>query len=116
MISSLEIWAYVLSIPEAGKAVIGMGKRDVAFDAGLPCPSLFYRPGTAKVQSADSEWQLIDIMDQHAFMSIRDDADLRVGDMISFATSHPCLTLDKWRNICVVDDHHHINQVVSTYF
>ncbi len=116
LINSLEIWAYVLSVPEPGKAVIGMGKRDVAFDAGLPCPSLFYRPNTPEVKKADQQWKLVDIMDQHAFMSIPADADLQVGDMISFSTSHPCLTLDKWRNISIIDDNFIIHEVISTYF
>ncbi|MGC8011192.1 amino acid deaminase, partial [Salmonella enterica] len=33
---ALQLWAYVQSIPEADKAIIALGKRDAAFDAGLP--------------------------------------------------------------------------------
>lgn len=116
LVSSLEVWAYVQSIPEIGKAVIGMGKRDVAFDAGLPKPSLLYRPGTPEVKNADEDWQLTAIMDQHAFMSIPYGADIQVGDLVSFSTSHPCLTMDKWRNICIIDDQYNVRSVVSTYF
>ena len=32
---ALQLWAYVQSIPEADKAIIALGKRDAAFDAGL---------------------------------------------------------------------------------
>ena len=42
---ALRLWAYVQSRPEPGKAIIGLGKRDAAFDAGFPVPALHYRPG-----------------------------------------------------------------------
>ena len=35
---ALEVWAHVQSLPEPGFAVIALGKRDVAYDAGLPMP------------------------------------------------------------------------------
>src|SRR5690606_19010373 len=41
---ALQVWAYVQSLPEPGRAIIGLGKRDAAFDAGLPTPALVYRP------------------------------------------------------------------------
>ena len=42
----LHVWAYVQSIPEAELAVVGMGRRDAAFDSGLPTPALHFRPGS----------------------------------------------------------------------
>ena len=36
--AALEVWAHVQSLPEPGFAVIALGKRDVAYDAGLPVP------------------------------------------------------------------------------
>ena len=35
---ALELWAHVLSRPEPGLALACAGRRDVAFDAGLPVP------------------------------------------------------------------------------
>ncbi|MDU1661882.1 MAG: hypothetical protein E6861_20760, partial [Stenotrophomonas maltophilia] len=35
---ALEVWAHVQSLPQPGFAVIALGKRDVAYDAGLPVP------------------------------------------------------------------------------
>ena len=29
--------------------------------------------------------------------------DIRVGDMIAFDISHPCLTFDKWRHLPVLN-------------
>src|SRR5581483_6268476 len=42
---ALQIWTYVQSIPEKQKAIVALGKRDAAFDAGLPVPALHYRAG-----------------------------------------------------------------------
>ena len=42
---ALHVWAYVQSLPEEKKAIVGMGKRDAAFDSGLPIPVLHFRPG-----------------------------------------------------------------------
>ena len=55
-------------------------------------------------------------MDQHAMMKVPLDCTLRVGDIVGFATSHPCLTFDKWRYINVIDDSYNVVDVVETYF
>ena len=36
LIGALEVWADVLSVPEPGLALVGMGRRDVPEDLGLP--------------------------------------------------------------------------------
>ena len=45
-----------------------------------------------------------------------DIVNLRVGDMIAFDVSHPCLTFDKWRQLVVVDPHYDVTEVIETYF
>ncbi len=114
--SSLEIWAYIQSIPEPGHAIIGMGKRDVAFDAGLPVPELHFRPGDEQPVKASSDWKVTAIMDQHAYLAFPADTELQVGDMLAFSTSHPCLTFDKWQNIAVINDDYQVEELVSTSF
>jgi D-serine dehydratase len=42
---ALEVWSYVLTRPEPTRAVLSMGKRDVSFDADLPAPLWWFRPG-----------------------------------------------------------------------
>ena len=102
---AMEVWAHVQSMPEPGFAVIAMGKRDVAFDAGMPNPIRRYRPGTVPAQSDDvSACAVTAVMDQHAFMTVAPGRELKVGDIVSFGTSHPCLTFDKWRTGCLVGD------------
>lgn len=114
--SSLEIWAYVQSIPEPGHIIIGMGKRDVAFDAGLPIPELHYRPENSTPTSITANWKITDVMDQHAYLSCPVDSDIKVGDMIAFSTSHPCLTFDKWREIALIDNNFNVKKLLKTYF
>jgi len=113
---ALQVWAYVQSIPEAEKAIVAMGKRDAAFDSGLPVPALHYRPGDAAPAAAPAHWELTRMMDQHAYMSIGAGDDLRVGDMIGFDICHPCLTFDKWRTLLVVDSEYRVVEVVQTFF
>ena len=56
------------------------------------------------------------MMDQHAYLQIGEGDDLRVGDMIGFDISHPCLTFDKWKSLLVVDAQYTVVDVVQTYF
>ncbi len=112
----LQVWAYVQSIPEREIAIVSMGKRDTAFDAGLPSPTLHYRPGWPEPRNAPPAWTLTRIMDQHAFLQIDAAADIHVGDMIAFDISHPCLTFDKWRYIPVVDAEYRVIDMVETFF
>ena len=111
--SALEVWAYVISRPEPTKLVIGLGKRDVAFDAGLPIAERGYRNGEAisvKGLTATA------VMDQHTFVETDGSAEIEVGDMIAFSTSHPCLTFDKWRYIAISDDDYQVSHWVETCF
>ena len=116
LLPALQVWAYVQSIPEDEKAIIAMGKRDGAFDAGLPIPALHYRPGTGAPNEAPGHWVMTKMMDQHAYLSIAAGDDLRVGDMIGFDICHPCLTFDKWRTLPIVDDQYQVVDIVQTFF
>jgi D-serine dehydratase len=116
LVPALHVWAYVQSIPEPTRAIIGLGKRDAAFDAGLPAPALLYSPGDEAPTAVPPHWSLSKMMDQHAYMQILADDKLRVGDMIGFDISHPCLTFDKWRVLPVVDSEYRVVDVVQTYF
>jgi D-serine dehydratase len=116
LLPALQLWAYVQSIPEKEKAILTLGKRDAAFDAGLPTPSLQYRPGDMSPHACPSHWELTKMMDQHAFMKISEADDVRVGDMIGLDISHPCLTFDKWRYLPVVDSNYQVVDLVETFF
>lgn len=114
---AMEVWAHVQSMPEPGFAVIAMGKRDVAYDAGLPTPLLSYKPGVVPAQGVDvSACKVTAVMDQHAFMTVAPGCELKVGDIIAFGSSHPCLTFDKWRSGCLVDENLQVIESFATYF
>jgi D-serine dehydratase len=116
LVTALHIWAYVQSVPEPTRAIIGLGRRDAAFDSGLPTPALHYRPGQAAPKSAPEHWTMTKIMDQHAYLQVTAGDDILVGDMIAFDISHPCLTFDKWRVLQVVNEKYEVVDVVQTYF
>lgn len=117
LLPAMEVWAHVQSLPEAGCAIIALGKRDSAFDAGYPEPLRHYpldgREPTVFIQDA---YRITAMMDQHAFLQIPEKHDLRVGDVIAFGASHPCLTFDKWRQVCLVDDDLNVVEIMPTFF
>ncbi len=123
LLPALQLWAYVQSIPEPDRAIIGFGKRDAAFDAGYPEPARHYRPSRDRASGAeprdvapDEGWEVFAMMDQHAYLRIPAGADLKVGDMIAFDISHPCLTFDKWRQVLMVDSSWQVTEVIETFF
>ena len=116
LLPALQLWAYVQSIPEDRRAIIGMGKRDAAFDAGMPIPAQIYRPGADASMAVPANWKVTGMMDQHAYLEIEAGDDIRVGDMIAFDISHPCLTFDKWRHIPVLDGQLRVIDIVQTFF
>ncbi|WP_263353175.1 amino acid deaminase [Acidicapsa acidisoli] len=120
LLPALQVWAYVQSVPEANRAIVALGKRDAAFDAGFPVPALHFRPGfrfgDAVPKKAGEHWTVTKMMDQHSYLQISADDDLRVGDMIGFDISHPCLTFDKWRTLPVLNSQYQVMDIVQTFF
>ncbi|MDG0023450.1 amino acid deaminase [Trinickia sp. Y13] len=124
LLPALQLWAYVQSIPEPDRAIVGFGKRDAAFDAGMPVAARHYRPGAGagagaahpRTVAPKEGWEVTGMMDQHAYLRIPAGADLKVGDMLAFDISHPCLTFDKWRQLLVVDSSYRVKEVVETFF
>lgn len=113
--SALELVAMVQSVPEPGLAIVNFGKRDCAFDAGLPQPLALYRCGKAHALPAGSMTS-IGIMDQHCMLKLSPDSDIAVGDILIFSTSHPCLTFDKWKTLLLVDDNYLVLEELETLF
>ncbi len=116
LVPALHIWAYIQSIPEDQLAVVTMGRRDAAFDSGLPTPALHFRPGNGEPRPCPAHWETTKMMDQHAYLKIAAGDDVRVGDMVGFNISHPCLTFDKWRTLPILDESYNVVDVVQTYF
>jgi D-serine dehydratase len=113
--SALELVALVQSVPEPGRVIVNFGKRDAAFDAGLPQPIAHYRNGVRQ-QSDTKHLMTHGIMDQHAMLSCPAEFPVQVGDILVFATSHPCLTFDKWKTLFLIDDNYNVIETIETFF
>ncbi|PLR51536.1 amino acid deaminase [Chimaeribacter arupi] len=113
--SAMELAALVQSVPEAGRAIANFGKRDSAFDAGLPQPIAHYRRGVALPHPALT-METTGMMDQHAMLTLKPGAEVQVGDILLFCTSHPCLTFDKWKTLLLVDDEYNVLEELDTAF
>lgn len=113
--NALELAVYVQSLPEPGLAVLGFGKRDAAFDAGLPQAIALYRHGMLLTDQLHN-CETVKVMDQHAFWHYDETIQPQMGDMLLLSTSHPCLTFDKWRTLWVVDESYNLLQEVDTFF
>ncbi|MFE0042707.1 alanine racemase [Streptomyces albireticuli] len=96
---ALTVRAVVLSTPEPGRAVLGAGKRELPYDAGLPVLLGARTPG-APFRAATGT--AVQIFDHH--LTLTDAHDLRVGDEVDLGISHPCSAFDKWPDITVVDE------------
>lgn len=99
LIPALTVRAVVLSVPEAGIAVVGAGKRDLPYDAGLPVVlSAQTADGDPKIGAAAAVRSLFD---HHAVLT--GVSGLDVTDMVDFGISHPCSAFDRWPEYVVTD-------------
>ncbi|NQX28836.1 alanine racemase [Microbacteriaceae bacterium VKM Ac-2854] len=87
------LWARVVSVPEPGLAIVDAGKRDVAYDAGLPVLRAVFR-GDDIVPGVVAE--MTNTNDQHGYLAVSS-GELRVGDVLELGQSHPCTIADKRR-------------------
>ena len=115
LIPALEVWAAVVSCPEPNLAILGMGKRDVPHDLGLPFPRL-RSTGENDLQSLGEGYEIFRINDQHCYLRLPENAEMAVGDLVGCGISHPCTAFDKWRTIYVVDETRTIVDAVRTFF
>lgn len=105
------VWGQVLSVPEPGLAVCGVGRRDVSFDIDLPVALRL------RSQADDGSWlperelagtRVTALNDQHLYLALDPAVDspataqVRPGDVVGFGISHPCTTFDRWRVAAVV--------------
>lgn len=97
---ALEVWAHVQSIPEPGRMICGLGRRDVGNDANQPRLVSWARPGDQRPAAVPPGFTVSALNDQHAFVDGPVETLFQVGDLVGFGISHPCTTFDKWRALC----------------
>ena len=100
---ALELWSYVQSIPDPGRALLTFGKRDCPYDLELPIP--LNVPG-----------KIAALNDQHAYLEFPPGTPLEVGNRVACGISHPCTAFDKWRTLPLVDDDYNVLDLYATYF
>ncbi|GAA4941644.1 alanine racemase [Streptomonospora halophila] len=114
---ALTCYARVLSCPEPGRALLGVGKRDVSFDIDLPRPRALLRDG-GRVPLED-EVRVVELNDHHGFLDVDEgagEAAPRVGDVVELGLSHACTVFDKWPLIPVLDSRDRVVDAVRTLF
>lgn len=116
--NALEVWSVVQSLPEPGRAIVALGKRDISHDLELPMPLAWHRVGWHdEPQQVPDDVRVTALNDQHAYVDGPSVAHLwRVGDLVGFGVGHPCTTFDKWPLLYVVDDHYRVVDGIRTYF
>ncbi|MFC5460146.1 amino acid deaminase [Massilia niabensis] len=117
---ALEVWSMVQSRPEPTLAILTMGKRDASYDADLPIPLLYHRPGPGTPHPVPSRCEIFKLNDQHAYLRLPEGhplcTELGVGDLVGCGISHPCTTFDKWPLLLAVDDDYHVRGAINTCF
>jgi D-serine dehydratase len=113
--NAIEVWGAVLSTPEDGLAIVGLGRRDVSFDQGLP-RVLAARRGGGVQEDLDGAVEAVGLDDQHLYCRVRPGARLHVGELVACGISHPCSMFDRWRFLPMVDDDDAVVEVVATFF
>ena len=114
---ALFVCGLVQSRPEPNLALITMGKRDVGIDVDLPVPVWHYRKDRDTAPKPVPEnWKVFRLNDQHAYLKISGQEDVKVGDLICFGISHPCTTFDRWRLTHLIDDNWNSIGVLPTFF
>lgn len=99
LVPALSVRAVVLSVPEEGIAVVGAGKRDLPYDAGLP---VVLSARTADgVPKHGAIAHVRNLFDHHAVLTGATGLD--VTDVVDFGISHPCSAFDRWPEYVVTD-------------
>ena len=110
---AFRLWAQVVSRPSPEQAFANAGKRDAAYDLGLPFAQVVRREGREHPATGISVTAL---SDQHAWLRTAPEADLQVGDWLGMGLSHPCTCFDKWQLIPVAEADGTVVEFVRTFF
>ncbi|MFW6722759.1 alanine racemase [Streptomyces sp. MAR4 CNY-716] len=117
---AFRLWTQVVSRPEPGQAFVNAGKRDAAYDLGLPVPVAVRRfdaAGGAGAERAATGITVRKLSDQHAWLDVAPEGvELEVGDWVALALSHPCTIFDKWQLIPLVEEDGTVTEYVRTFF
>ncbi|MFD5734731.1 amino acid deaminase [Streptomyces sioyaensis] len=112
---AFRLWAQVVSRPTPEQAFLNAGKRDAAYDLGLPEPHVV-RSGRDGTERPADGLTVTKLSDQHAWVSTERAGDLEVGDWVALGLSHPCTIFEKWQLIPLVEQDGTVTDFVRTFF
>jgi D-serine deaminase-like pyridoxal phosphate-dependent protein len=112
LVPALSVRAVVLSVPEEGMAVVGAGKRDLPYDAGLPL--VLSARTTDGAPKAGATAVVRNLFDHHAVLT--EVSGLEVTDIVDLGISHPCSAFDRWPEYVVADGNGQMVDVWHTDF
>ncbi|MFE2130290.1 amino acid deaminase [Streptomyces amritsarensis] len=116
LLPAFRLWTQVVSRPTPGQAFVNAGKRDIAYDLGLP-EVLAVRGARDGVERAAAGIRVTKLSDQHAWIETDPDATaLEVGDWVCLGMAHPCTIFEKWPLIPVVEADGTVTDYVRTFF
>ncbi|HET9382490.1 MAG TPA: amino acid deaminase [Streptomyces sp.] len=110
---AFRLWAQVVSRPSPEQAFANAGKRDAAYDLGMPLVRVVRRGGAERPAAGIAVTR---VSDQHAWVRTGPDADLEVGDWLGMGLSHPCTSFDKWPLIPVAEADGTVVDYIRTFF
>ncbi|MDT0310348.1 alanine racemase [Streptomyces sp. DSM 44917] len=123
LLPAFRLWAQVVSRPEPGLTLLNAGKRDIAYDLGLPEVQAV-RTAAGRVRRADG-LSVTRLADQHAFLAgpagpepgeAESPGMPEVGDWVALGMSHPCTIFEKWPLIPLVAGDGTVTDYVRTFF
>jgi D-serine dehydratase len=94
--------------------IVGAGLRDSPVDRELPAPRSCFRDGILNCELGAA--RAFRVMDQHLFVRVDPNADVRPGDVMALDLSHPCTAFDKFRFIPLVDEQFDVRSGLLTFF
>ncbi|GHB46203.1 amino acid deaminase [Streptomyces cirratus] len=112
---AFRLWTQVVSRPSPTQAFVNAGKRDIAYDLGLPEAELVRDPLDGQERPATGI-RVVKLSDQHAWLETDSADDLQVGDWVALGMSHPCTIFEKWPLIPVVEADGTVGDYVRTFF
>ncbi|MGW1772792.1 amino acid deaminase [Streptomyces sp. NPDC002104] len=112
---AFRLWTQVVSRPSPTQAYLNAGKRDIAYDLGLPEVELVRDPLTG-AERPGTGIRVLKLSDQHAWLETDSAEDVQVGDWVALGMSHPCTIFEKWPLIPVVEADGTVTEYVRTFF
>ncbi|MGW7103972.1 amino acid deaminase [Streptomyces sp. NPDC054838] len=112
---AFRLWTQVVSRPSPTQAFVNAGKRDIAYDLGLPEAELVRDPLDGAERPATGI-RVVKLSDQHAWLETDSADGLQVGDWVALGMSHPCTIFEKWPLIPVVEAAGTVGDYVRTFF